>query len=240
MRTKIQGINVDILSNDEALEAAKGAWGNKSVQIVTLNPEMVINAHKNEEFKEVLNAAELVIADGIGISIALRFKNIKAQRLTGINFAYSLLKEAEKEGKTVALVGAREEILNCAISKIMEKMPKLKIIFSQNGYFEDENEIVKKLEEIKPNLILTALGSPRQEFFNNKLKNVIPNSILIGVGGSFDVWAGMVKRAPVIWQKMGLEWLYRTIKQPERFKRIFPVLPIFLFRSIIESVKDRF
>ena len=101
-------------------------------------------------------------------------------------------------------------------------------------YFENNSEIINELKEKSPKLLLVAMGAPKQEEFIYEAKNVLPSTLMIGIGGSFDVWAGNVKRAPKIWQKLGLEWLYRTIKQPERFKRIFPTLPIFIC-SIIEE-----
>ena len=87
--------------------------------------------------------------------------------------------------------------------------------------------------------MFVALGAPKQEFFISELKEQMPNTIFIGVGGSFDVWSGITKRAPKIWQKLGLEWLYRTLKEPSRFKRIFPTLPMFLIRVIMETIHEK-
>ena len=91
-----------------------------------------------------------------------------------------------------------------------------------------------------PDVVFTALGAPKQEIFNSEMRKILPQAVFIGIGGSFDVWSGVVQRAPVFWQKTGLEWLYRTVKEPQRFKRIFPTLPIFLIKVIIEVTKEKF
>ena len=108
----------------------------------------------------------------------------------------------------------------------------LNVVYYHNGYFRDDNEIYDELKKAKAKLVLVALGSPKQEFFIYNAKNIIPPCLMIGIGGSLDVWSGNVKRAPKIFQKLGLEWLYRTISQPERFKRIFPAIPKFLWKVI--------
>ena len=115
-------------------------------------------------------------------------------------------------------------------------MPDLKIVYTHNGFFENADEIYEELKTVSPSLVLVALGSPKQENFISEAKTKLKNGLLIGVGGSFDVWSGEIKRAPIIFQKLGLEWLYRTITQPKRFKRIFPALPLFLIKVLKERI----
>ena len=117
-----------------------------------------------------------------------------------------------------------------------KKFAQLNPVYSHNGFFDDENLIIEDLKKANPQLVLVALGSPKQEQFIYKVKSGMPNTLFIGVGGSFDVWANKVARAPIFFQKMGLEWFYRTVKEPARFKRIFPTLPLFVLRV----VKERF
>ena len=105
--------------------------------------------------------------------------------------------------------------------------------------FNKELEVIDGIKNSSPKLLLVALGAPMQEEFIYELKSILPSTLMIGIGGSFDVWAGEVQRAPEIWQKLGLEWLYRTIKQPERFKRIFPTLPIFVYNVIKERLTKK-
>ena len=130
-------------------------------------------------------------------------------------------------------------MVNRAVENIMAQTPNLKVVYKRDGYFSNDDEVVDALIAAKPKVLLVALGVPRQEFFIEKIKSKKNDIISIGVGGSFDVWSGFTQRAPLAWQKLGLEWLYRTIKQPERFKRIFPTLPLFLFRVIIETMQAK-
>ena len=109
-------------------------------------------------------------------------------------------------------------------------------MYIQDGYFKDDNKILNELKTANPKLALVALGSPKQEIFISKAKKTLPETVFIGLGGSFDVWSGAVERAPEIYQKIGLEWLYRTVKEPQRFKRIFPTLPLFVLKVLKERV----
>ena len=142
-----------------------------------------------------------------------------------------------KNSLPVALIGAKEETLQTACQKLKEKNDGLNIVYARNGYFkeDDERAIVDEIKSKNPKLVLVALGVPKQEVFIQKYKNEFPNTIFVGVGGSFDVWSGNVKRAPKIFRQLGCEWLWRLIKEPSRFKRMFPTLPLFLFKVIIKK-----
>lgn len=226
---------IDTFSKDEAFSYAKTLLDNsKSSHIVTINPEIIETAKNNSQLEHILKEAELVIADGIGIKIGLLIKGKKVDRITGIDFAKKLIEEASKTGIPTALVGAKQEVLEKVSEKLSTQYPDLNIVYTHNGYFENNEEIINEIKEKSPKLLLVAMGAPKQEEFIYKAKSILPSTLMIGIGGSFDVWAGNVKRAPKIFQKLGLEWLYRTIKQPERFKRIFPTLPKFIC-SIIEE-----
>lgn len=206
--------------------------GSRAAQIVTINPEMINLSFKDDNFASLLNEADLLLPDGVGIKLALMIMGEKSNRIPGVDFSYKLLQACEKSGVTVAFVGTTSEILNKAVENIKSKMPDLKIVYTQDGFFENEAKVYEDLKSVSPGLVLVALGSPKQEFFIQKAKKVLKTGLLIGVGGSFDVWSGVVKRAPRIYQKLGLEWLYRTISQPQRFKRIFPALPLFLLKVL--------
>ena len=226
---------IDTFSTEDAFKYAKTLLdGSKSSHIVTINPEIIESAKKNSHLERILKEAELVVADGIGIKIGLLIKGQKVDRIAGIDFAKRLVEEAAKSGIPTALVGAKQEVLEKATETLLKNNSGLNLVYTHNGYFENSSEIINELKEKSPKLLLVAMGAPKQEEFIYEAKNVLPSTLMIGIGGSFDVWAGNVKRAPKIWQKLGLEWLYRTIKQPERFKRIFPTLPIFIC-SIIEE-----
>ncbi len=228
---KLQGLNVDTFSFDEAVEYAKSISG----QVITINPEMTDNAVKNPHFAEIINCAELVIPDGIGVEIGLKILGHKVRRIAGIEFAHRMIEECAKNSQSVALIGAKPEIVEKAKENLINEFQQLYITYIHDGYFDDDEKILKELKIRQPRLVLCALGSPKQEEFIFKAKKILPEALLIGVGGSFDVWSGVVKRAPVIYQKLGLEWLYRTAKEPKRFKRIFPTLPLFVLKVLREK-----
>lgn len=229
MRAKLLGFDIDTFTFEEAVEFAKETSG----QVVTINPEMM----SNPDMKEIVNSSELVIPDGIGVQIGLKIAGYNVRRIPGIQFAYRMLEECAKSGQSVALIGAKPEVIKLAYEKLKTDIPNLNIIYFQDGYFKDDERVLEELKEKSPRLILCALGSPKQELFIKEGKKIMPNSLFIGVGGSFDVWSGCVQRAPEIWQKLGLEWLYRTIKEPQRFKRIFPALPLFMIKVLKERFK---
>ncbi len=230
---------VDILSLDEALSCTVNAVkNNQNFHVITINPEMIMNAQKNSDFFEIIKNSDLNIPDGVGVEIALKLKKVGQQRIRGIDFSRELLKSASENGFRVALVGAKEDVIQKAKENILAKYPDLNIVYSRNGYFSNDDEIINELKNTKPQILLLGLGSPAQEEFIAKAKNQLSGCAMVGVGGSFDVFSGIVKESPVIFRKLGLEWLYRTALQPERIKRIFPVLPIFLLKCIMNTDKD--
>ena len=230
-RAKLLGFEIDEYNFDEAVNAAKSKRG----QVVTINPEMIDYASKNKDFAAIINNAELVIPDGIGVQVGLKIAGYDVKRIAGIEFAHRMLGEVN----SVALVGAKPYIIEKAVQNIKQEFPNLNIVYVQDGYFKDDERVLAELENAKPEMILAALGSPKQEEFLYKLKTALPDTIMIGVGGSFDVWSGEVQRAPQIFQKLGLEWLYRTVREPKRIKRIFPALPVFVWKVIRSANADR-
>ena len=237
-REYILDYGVDLMTKSEGLSlVSRKILNGEGAQIVTINPEMIEMGNKDENLAKILKNADLVIPDGVGIKIALRLRGIKQEQVAGIELARELIDICADNDYPVAFVGAQEEVVNRAVENIKKETPNLDIVYKHNGYFDDEDVIITELLEKKPKVVFVALGVPRQEFFIEKVRTRKDDIILIGVGGSFDVWSGFTKRAPKIWQKLGLEWLYRTIKQPERFKRIFPTLPLFLFKVIIETAQ---
>ncbi len=234
---KILGYDVDLFSFDQAVEYIVQKSQMQSTQTITLNPEMIELGDKNQEFSEILKNADLLIPDGFGIKLALKIYGISQERIPGIEFAGRLIDYCAKNSLPVALIGAKEETLQTACQKLKEKNDGLNIVYARNGYFkeDDERAIVDEIKSKNPKLVLVALGVPKQEVFIKKYKNEFPNTIFVGVGGSFDVWSGNVKRAPKIFRQLGCEWLWRLIKEPSRFNRMFPTLPLFLFKVIINK-----
>lgn len=225
---KLQGFNVDTFTFEEALNFIEKG------QVVTINPEMIQTASKNPEFAGIINNAELVIPDGIGVEIGLKILGNNVRRIAGIEFGRKLIDKFA--GQPTAFIGAKPEIIQKAVENLKKEVHNLNAVYVQDGYFKDDERVLNELQNANPKLALIALGSPKQEIFISKAKKLLPETVFIGLGGSFDVWSGAVERAPEIYQKMGLEWLYRTVKEPKRFKRIFPTLPLFVLKVLKERV----
>ena len=227
---KLQGLNIDSFTFDEAIEYANNISG----QVLTINPEMISNAVKDPDFADIINNADLVIPDGIGVEIGLKILGYNVKRIAGIEFSYRMIEECAKNNQSVALIGAKPEIVKKAKENLVKEFSSLYITYIHDGYFKEDEQVLEELKIRQPRLVLCALGSPKQEEFILKAKSILPEALFVGVGGSFDVWSGEVKRAPEIYQKLGLEWLYRTILDPKRFKRIFPTLPLFVLKVLRE------
>ena len=235
---KLLGFEVNEFTFDEAVEFAKQNRGH----VVTINPEIIEQTNKDKGLAQIIHEADLVIPDGIGVQIGLKILGYNVRRIAGIEFAREMLEEMK--GSPIALIGAKPHVIEKAVKNLQAEIDGLNIVYCRDGYFKNEynvDEYKKAINDIvsaKPDLVLVALGSPLQDYFIYELKPKLPNALLIGVGGSFDVWAGEVERAPEIYQKLGLEWLYRTIKEPKRFKRIFPTLPLFVLKVLLDGVKN--
>ena len=204
--------------------------------IVTANPEIVMKTREDSNYKKIVQSADLIVPDGIGIVLASKWQGTPIkERVPGIELMEDMLLYADKHKKTCYFLGAKEEVNRALIMNIKAKYPDLIIGGFHHGFFDlnDEN-IIDRVKESKADFIFVALGYPRQEewIFNNYDR--FNKGIFMGVGGSFDVLSGSVKRAPEKWIKYNLEWLYRLLKQPLRFMRFFVVIK-FVFLSLIRK-----
>ncbi|RBW67598.1 WecB/TagA/CpsF family glycosyltransferase [Bacillus taeanensis] len=198
--------------------------------VVTANPEIVMFAEKDSDYKQLLKKATYITPDGIGVVKAAKMLNEPmTERVTGYDMLRGLLQIANDEALKVYMVGAKPEVLEKAVSNVKNEYPNVNIVGFHDGYFNEEQskEIAKEIAEKEPDLVFVALGFPRQEQWIASYYDMYKKGIFMGVGGSFDVLAGEVKRAPVIWQKLNVEWLYRLVKQPSRWRRML-VLPLFM------------
>ena len=233
-KVNVLDIRFSNISDEELLNVLTGAFKSDSnLRIVTPNPEIVMAANKSDDLKEMINNSTLVLKDGIGIKIAEKLKGIEGEkRQTGIETLERLLEIANENGYSVYFVGAKDEILQKAIVNIKSKFPNIVVKGQHNGYFKDgspeEEQILKDIEEKKPDLLIAAMGFPKQEIFLTKTE---APKVSIACGGSLDVMSGEVKRAPRWMQKVGLEWFYRLIKDPGRIKRQI-VIPVFLWKIV--------
>ncbi len=238
--TTVLNCRVDLVDEKEAIELVQKSIEEKNnLHIITINPEMIMNAQKNLSFLNIVNSSDLNITDGVGVKMALKLQNINQNQIRGVDFSRKLINLASKNNYRIAFLGAKEEIIQKTKENFLKQYPNLNIVYIRNGYFKNDEEIIKEIIDASPQILLVGLGSPKQEEIISKLKNNLTGCTMVGVGGSFDVFSGIVKESPEIYRKLGIEWLYRTIKQPERFKRIFPTLPIFLIKCIINTVKKK-
>ena len=235
IKTTVLNCRVDCVNSLQALEMAhKAIIEKRNFHIITINPEMIMNAQKAPEFLNIINNSDLNIMDGVGVRIALKLQKINQEQIRGVDFSRNLVELASKENLKIGFIGAKEEVIQKTKENFIKKYPNLNVVYLRNGYFKNDNEIIEEIAKSAPQILLVGLGSPKQEEFIVKLKQKLKGCVFVGVGGSFDVFSGLTKESPVIFQKLGLEWLYRTLKEPKRLKRIFPTLPIFLIKCIIK------
>lgn len=207
--------------------------------MVTLNPEISMSCQQNLELRSIINDAAHLTADGAGIVMVSRLKgNPLPERVTGCDLLINLLEMGNKKCWSFYLLGASELTSKKASEVINMKYPNVSILGRYHGFFDhrEEARIVDEITNLRPDVLVVALGAPKAEFWIHKFKNTLNARVAIGVGGSLDTIAGTVKRAPVIWQKINLEWLYRLIKQPSRWKRQL-ILPRFAMKALL--FKDR-
>ncbi|MED3979262.1 WecB/TagA/CpsF family glycosyltransferase [Priestia megaterium] len=233
MKENILGIDVCSDTYDEL--AAKLLQdidkGQKSF-IVAINPEKIMKAQEDQELKSLLNQATYQIPDGIGVILASKLKKGRIrERVTGIDMMLKLCKEATNNGKRIFLYGAKPGIADEAKAKLEEMFPGILIVGTLNGYEKNEEVIERTINDSGAEIVFVALGSPAQENWIIAHKEKLNPSVYQGVGGSFDVISGRLNRAPAVFQKFGLEWLYRLLKEPWRWKRQLE-LPRFLLRVL--------
>lgn len=205
--------------------------------IVTANPEIVMHANKNENYKSNLIGADYIVADGIGIVLASKWlKQPIPERIPGFELMCDLIQYAELNELNCYFLGGSILVNETFVEKIKQIYPNLKISGHHHGFFDlkDDQKIVTEIKELKPDIIFVALGMPKQEMWIVRNYQSFEKGVFMGVGGSFDVIAGVVKRAPNIWIKLNLEWLYRLIKQPKRWRRILKVFE-FMIKIIVRK-----
>jgi len=198
-------------------------------QVVTLNAEMLYRAQHDKAFRDLLNQAELVVPDGHGVVWAGRRLGYSfPERVAGIDLIYDLAAWAAREQWRIFLLGAAPGVAEAAALKLRRKYPGLNVVGTEHSYFPKEEimSVIRTIRSARPDLLLVALGSPRQEIFIWTHRRELGALIAIGVGGSFDVLAGRLRRAPGLFQRLRLEWLYRIFQEPSRWRRAL-VLPRF-------------
>lgn len=210
--------------------------------VVTLNSEMVMLAERTPRFAAVLEQADLVIPDGSGIILYLKLHGLAVKRQPGIEVAEALLRQASQlpHQNGVFFYGAAPGVAEKVAARWQAELPTLKVVGVQSGYHaaNTEAELIQRLQQLQPNIILVALGAPRQEYWIQDHRQVCPRAIWMGVGGSFDIWAGHKKRAPKLLRHLHLEWLYRLYQEPWRWRRML-ALPQFAWKALMSRLYRR-
>lgn len=238
MFTKILEFNVFNRDKKALMNYIEGL---NKVNIISGNPEILFNGMNDKVLKKSFNDEEaLIIPDGVGTVIASKLLgNPVQEKIAGIDVVKEVIIKADKEKKSVYFIGAKEEVVEKCVENVQKDYPNLKIAGYHNGYFDmnDCDEIIKNIQDSKPWAIFVAMGSPRQEIFIDKIKDIEDIKIFMGVGGVFDIFAGNLKRAPKWMISLGLEWLYRVVKEPFRIKRLISI-PKFLL-LVLKNKKTR-
>ena len=238
MKTEILGVRFDNLTQQEAAQRGRQLLEeDKFHYVVTPNPEFLLAAEKDPEFRRVLNAADLVLPDGIGVVYSAKILGTPLkERVPGIEFAEAMLSALNEMGGRLYLLGAKPGVAEEAGRRICARYPDLVLCGTHDGYFKDEQAILPEIAAAKPDLLFVCLGAPKQEKWMARWGQHTGAKLAIGLGGCLDVFAGNVRRAPEQWQKLGLEWAYRLKKEPKRIGRMAK-LPLVLVKATGQRIR---
>lgn len=229
MRVDVLGVGFDNLTLDEAV--ARGmelVCGEGTHYVVTPNPEIVEVCRENPAARDAVNGADLVLPDGVGVvkGAAMLGTPLK-EKTPGIEFAAGLMGKMAQQGKSLYLLGAKPGVAELAGQRLTQRYPGLRIAGTHDGYFKEDGPVVETIRQSGADVVFVCLGAPKQELWMAKNGSATGAHLLCGLGGSLDVFAGVVARAPKFWSDHGLEWFYRLCKEPRRIGRMMK-LPLFL------------
>lgn len=240
MRIEVLGVEFDAVTMAEALERGMAMLQTERPDyIVTPNPEVVMTCRQDPEAARAVREASLVLPDGIGIIYGAKILGRPLpERVPGADFALHMFEKMAKMGQSVYLLGAKPGVADLAGQKLAERFPGLRIAGTGDGYFKEDGPVIEKINEAAPDLLLVCLGVPKQEKWMMENRDKLHVRLMAGLGGSLDVYAGVVERAPESWQRMNLEWLYRLKKEPRRIGRMMR-LPQFLLYVIGQRIRGK-
>lgn len=264
---KILDVKVNNVTMNETVRLIESfIVSRKPHQIVTVNPEMIMNSQLNTEVKNIINNADLVIPDGAGLLFASKLIGQKlSQRVTGTDLVDNLAKLASQKKYSIFFLGAEPGVAKLTSQILIKKYPNLvvagysdaspnfsvdhqpkykfpynnRITDLKSGLTDHNSKIAHEIRLAKPDILLVAYGHPKQELFISRYKNVLNTPVMMGVGGAFDFISGRTKRAPKILQILWLEWLWRLLTEPKRFKRIFTAVIVFPWCVFVDKVTQK-
>ncbi|MFJ4777213.1 WecB/TagA/CpsF family glycosyltransferase [Streptomyces sp. NPDC088762] len=241
-RPSLFGVGLDPLTMDETVRRCLDAVARgERIEIGMVNAAKLVNMRRDPRLAEAVAGCDLVLADGQAVVWAGRILGVRLpERVAGIDLFMRLLAAAEEAGISVYLLGARPEVLDMMLRQIAERFPKLNVAGSRDGYFADSEQetIAGAIADSRAQLLFLGMTSPKKEIFTAGHGKRTGAHVVHGVGGSFDILAGITKRAPLVWQRMGLEWFYRTLQEPRRLgKRYLTTNAAFLLMTVRELIR---
>lgn len=242
MRYDVLGVGIDAVTEAQALDMIQAFVREGGPhQVVTANPEILDNATRTPALHALINRAALVTADGQGVLLAGRILGTPfPARVTGIELAEALCRESAARGLSLYFLGAEPGVVDEAAANMRAQYPGVQIVGTHHGYFRKEGPaaVLADIQQTQPDIVLVGMGSPYQEHFIDEELRAIGVPVAIGVGGSFDVLSGRVERAPEIFIRLRLEWLYRIASDRKRWKRAL-ALPRFVLKVLRQKVTHR-
>lgn len=235
---RILGVKIDNITMSQAVDTVS-EWmdSDDHRMVVTPNPEIVYHAYLHPEFKQVLNQADLTLPDGIGVVYGAKIIGTPLQeRVPGFDFCCHTLEKMAATGKRLFLLGGKPGVAEMAVENIKKSYPGIGIAGYCDGYFKDDEKVLEQINQSNADFLMVCLGFPRQENWIAKYRDRLSVKVSIGAGGSVDVLAGTVKRAPALFCRFGLEWFYRLLRQPSRIGRMMN-LPKFLLTVMKKTRK---
>lgn len=232
-RTEILGLRFHNATMEEAELYLLGlAAVHRPCYVVTPNAEIGYSSLSDAALRDAVNGADFVSPDGAGVVLASRIlgRPLK-QRVAGFDLFCALLPRMEQQGLRLFLLGSAEGVAEQAANAILRKYPALQIVGIHNGYFKDDAAVIEQLNAARPDFIVVALGSPRQEFWMSRHRAQLKSGVMMGLGGTLDIFAGNDRRAPALFIRLNLEWFYRLLRHPWRLIRMFK-LPKYILRAV--------
>lgn len=238
MRINVLGVGFDNMTMDQAVAEGVRLMGTPGAHYaVTPNPEIIEICREDPDASRAVNNASLVLADGIGVIYGAKMLGTPLkERVTGIGFAQGLMERMAGNGKSLFLLGAKPGVAEKAAQRLKQQYPGLRVAGTHDGYFQEDGPVIEAVRSSGADVVFVCLGAPKQEKWMMANGEATGAHLLVGLGGCLDVFSGEVQRAPEVFQKLGLEWLHRLVKNPSRFGRMMK-LPLFLVHVAGEKRK---